>query len=150
MKSAILALSVLVLAACDTDAVGRDLTTLRVGDLSHDADALVGTWRLSTLTGPGDCGPPCQQTVPASVRGVSETLTFRAGGTFEQVRTYQGGEWEDAGTYEVRRIDYGNGTQSKDPVLFLNDSPESFGLDGDRLYLDDRPVDGELLEYVRR
>ena len=137
------------LAACDTFA-GRDLTDLRVGDLSQDPAALVGTWELETITGSGECRSECFGTVPASDRQTSERLTFTADGTFEQVVRAQRSEWRQAGPYEVRRIEYGNGTQSERPVLFLDGRPVEFGTDGDRLYVDDRPVDGDLREYHRR
>ena len=148
-RAVALAALALSLAACDTFA-GRDLTDLRVGDLSQDPAALVGTWELATLTGSGECLGECRQTVPASARGVAETLTFSADGTFEQVATFQQTETTREGPYAVRRIDYGNGTQSDRPALFLDGQPEDFGLEGDRLYLDNRPADGELREYRRR
>ncbi len=144
------AVLVLSLAACDSDGADRDLTALRVGDLSQDPAALVGTWELATLTGSGECLGDCQRTVPASARQRSETLTFSADGTFEQVAFVQRAMMRREGPYEVRRIDYDNGTQSEDSVLFLDGRPESFGLEGDRLYFDDRPVDGELSEFVRQ
>ncbi|MGB3544655.1 hypothetical protein [Rubrivirga sp.] len=146
---AIVALT-LSFTACDTDVVDRDLTMLFVGDLSQDPAALVGTWRLLTITGPGDCAPSCQETVPASARQRSETLTFSRGGTFERSTTTQRGTTERAGRYQVSRAVYGGGIQSEYPVLFLDGQQEDFGLEGDRLYLDSRSVDGELLEYVRR
>ncbi len=128
---------VLVLAACDS---GLDLVDVDVSDLSHDAAALVGSWELATVTTPGYADPP--ETRPASY---AERLTFRADGT---ARVEHDGEVEET-TYEVRRIEYSNGTQSETPYLFLDTRTEAFGIDGDRFYIDTREVDGPLNEYRR-
>jgi len=137
MRLALLASLALTLAACDS---GLDLIDVDVAALSHDPAALVGMWDLTTVTGSGYGSPP-ETTRPS----YSERFTFREDGT---VQIELDGEVQET-TYDVRRLDYGNGTQSDTPYLFLGDRTERFGLDGDRLYLDSREVDGPLNEYER-
>lgn len=146
---------VLGLAACDTLASGGarpgvpDRTDVDVLDLSHDATALPGTWDLVTVTPSGEClGDGCSGTRTAEAAGLEARLTFRADGTAEY--RYGGDVFAD-GVYAVRPRVYENGTQSEVPHLLIGDREYVFGLDGDdRLYLEFRYVDGDLLEFERR
>ena len=124
----------LTLAACDTGPV--DLGALRVDALSQDPDALIGTWDLVSLT----TGDPVGTSAPRR----TDTYTFRADGT--ATRVYDGGAPEET-TWEVRYTGY---LADAPPRLYIGDRSEYFGIDGDRLYFDDRPVDGPLSEYARR
>ena len=121
--------ALLALAACDTPA---DLASIRLDALSHDPAALVGTWDLVSVTSSGFGGPV--ETV--AVAPGTETYTFRADGTFEHVRE---GVAQATGTYEVEGAS-----------LRLGDGARWFGIDGDRLYFDFRPMDGPLQAYRRR
>jgi hypothetical protein len=147
MRPLALSLLALVFAACDT--VGFvDRNEVNVYELTHDADALVGTWDLVTVTPSGECmGEDCTRTRPAEELGQSARVTFRADGT----ATYVYGDWTLAdGAFEVRYHAYGNGTQSDAPQLYIGDERFNFGIDEDRLYFDDRYVDGPLLEFARQ
>ena len=128
------------LTGCDTVSP----TALSVEEMSHDPALLVGTWDLDAVTGSGESlTPPVRR--PAAEAGQAETLTFRADGT-----AVRSGDLEETTTWEVRRVDYGNGTQSDTPYLYIGGHSTYFGIQGGVLYLDDRYVDGELREFVRR
>ena len=133
---------VLALGACDTTA---DLAEVDVRDLSQDPAALVGTWEWEGSTYYYTVsGEPVTET-PAST-GSTERYTFRGDGTVEIVRDRA----VRTEAYEVRRLTYGNGTESDTPHLFLGGRPTPFGVDGRRLYIDDRAVDGPLSQYRKR
>lgn len=147
MRLALLALA-LVLAACDSTAtVPDDLSRVDVTTLSHDPAALLGTWDLETSTTSGFTGEG-PSTEPAS----GESLVFRASGAVEVYRVDDAGEATVVTlAYRVARLDYDDGTQSEAPVLFLDGRVVPFGIaDGGTLYLDDRPVDGDLRGYRRQ
>lgn len=129
---------VLSLAACDSQA---DLVSVNVSDLSHEADALVGTWDLITTTSPGMGAPPA--TVP--VASGTETYVFGADGSVEH---YRRGDLVEATTWTLRPA--GPMYPGAPPSLVIGTRREYFGIDGDRLYFDDRPMDGSLAEYARR
>lgn len=134
-------------AACDT--VGPvDRTNVDVSTLSQDGSALLGTtWGLVTITPSGECvGENCSATRTAQEAGQSALIEFRADGrgTF----TYDGAVLAE-GDYDVRYREYSNGTRSDLPLLFIGGESFNFGLDGDRLYVDDRYLDGPLLEFQR-
>ncbi|WP_412061502.1 hypothetical protein [Rubrivirga sp. IMCC45206] len=141
------ALLLVGVSACDAS---YDLRDLRVDDLSQDSGALVGTWDLATRTGSGECTGVCQETVPAAAAQLTDTFTFSADGEYTRSQAWPGGTSDEAARYDVRRVDYGNGTRSDRAVLFLGDRFESFGLKDDRLYIDTRARDGDLREYRRR
>ena len=134
---------VLALGACDTTA---ELAEVDVRDLSQDPAALVGTWEWEGSTYFYTVsGEPVAQT-PASTDS-TETLAFRTDGFVEIV---QRGEVAAVEAYEIRRLAYGNGTESDTPHLFVGGRPTPFGIDGRRLYIDDRAVDGPLSQYRKR
>lgn len=137
-----LLVAVLVVASgCDTGAPDRNRVDIHT--LSHDADALVGTWDLVTVTPSGECmGEGCTHTRPAAEVGQSARLVFRADGT----ATYTSDETVLAeGSYGVSTPESGD-----TPRLLIGDARLVFGVDGDRLYLEYRYVDGPLLEFRRR
>ena len=145
-------LALLAVAACDTAADGPNLDDVDVSELSHDGAALVGTWDLARVSNPGDCAGQCPGTRTAAEAGWSARYVFRADGTAEY-RSGHGtarGETVVAGPYAVRYREYDNGTRRDTPLIAFDGRWIVFGIDGDRLYTDDRPVDGELLEFARR
>ncbi|WP_412061503.1 hypothetical protein [Rubrivirga sp. IMCC45206] len=147
MRAFALVATALLLAACDTTSPGvpDDLSGLDVSTLSHDPAALVGTWALETSTTSGQVGTPTTQ--PAS----GERLVFRENETIEIYRLVDGESTVVTVPYRVGRVDYGNGTQSDVPVLFLGERIVPFGIaDGNTLYLDDRAVDGDLRGYRKQ
>ena len=120
----------LTISACDATRSG--FVDLDVSTLSHDPAGLVGTWDLVSVTTPGDLAPP--ETFEA--RG--ETLTFRGDGTAVVVR--------DADRTETTwRVD-----PARPMTLEIGARREYFGVDGDRLHFDSRPVDGPLRTFRRR
>ena len=131
----------LALAACDTSQSENLFDGL---DLTQDAAALVGTWDLVASQSSGEFGPPTVSRA-AGLR-YAETYVFRADGTFEN---FFDGEVIQSGRYEVRRYEF-EGRPTEVPYLLLNDGSRWFGIAGDRLFFDDRPVDGDLREYARR
>ena len=142
MVSRSVLLSVLLaLSACDTVQAPDLLDGL---NLAQDAAALVGTWDLVASQSSGEFGPPTVSRA-AGLR-YAETYVFRADGTFEN---FFDGEVIQSGRYEVRRYEF-EGRPTEVPYLFLNDGSRWFGIAGDRLFFDDRPVDGDLREYARR
>lgn len=129
--------ALLALAACDTSDDDR-LVNLRVDQLLHAEAALVGTWDLITSTDAGMMRPPTTLRAEAG----TETYTFSADGTVVwSGRFVESAEGQSSvtTTYRVEGTD-----------LFIGSRREFFGIDGDRLYFDDRPVDGSLKEYARR
>ncbi|WP_412069357.1 hypothetical protein [Rubrivirga sp. IMCC43871] len=147
MRLALVALA-LVLAACDTTApvAPDDLSRVDVTTLSQNARALVGTWNLETSTTSGQMG------TPTTLRATGESLVFREGGSVEIHRRDDGGEATVVTLdYRVGPLDYSDETQSEAPVLFLDERVVPFGIaDGSTLYLDDRPVDGDLRGYRKQ
>ncbi|PAP81523.1 hypothetical protein B1759_09420 [Rubrivirga sp. SAORIC476] len=137
----VLALFVLVASGCDTAAPDRN--GIDVTALGHDADALVGTWDLVTVTPSGECmGEDCTRTRPAEEVGQSARLVFRADGT----ATYTSNETVSAeGNYRVSAPEPGDS-----PRLTIGDARYVFGIDRDRLYIEHRYLDGPLLEFRRR
>ena len=131
-------LSLLVVAACDSNADS---------EWSQDPTALVGVWDLFSVTTSGFSFPA--QTIPASPTGRNETLTFRADGS----ALVQRDSTAEETTYEVVTypFEYEEGTFRQAAYLKIGEfRKENFGIDGDRLYFDDRPKDGDLREYRRR
>ena len=137
--------SLLAVAACDTSGAARlDIDTAK---LSQDPAALVGTWDLVSITTSGFSFPA--QTFPVSRSGSSETLVFRDDGS---ARVQRDSTAEET-TYEVVTypFEYAEGRFRQAAYLRIGEfRKESFGIDGDRLYFDDRPKDGDLREYRRR
>ena len=143
MTRSLLATAVLLsLVGCDS-AGPLDPLEVNVHELSQDPAALVGTWDLTTETTSGQLGPPV--TVPVT-RFVS-MLAFLEDGTFE--RSDAAGVVETS-TWEVRRIPRNDGVPGTVGILYIGDRRESFGVEGDQLFFDSRPMDGPLLEYRRR
>ncbi|WP_420455900.1 hypothetical protein [Rubrivirga sp.] len=140
---------VLSLAACDTDGAGLlDPQEVNVSALSQDPARLVGAWELATVTPSGECiGEDCTRTRSAAAVGRSERLVFEADGMAEVICD---GAPARRVAYRVEPVEYGDGTQSEIPYLFVDSRAELFGVTGDQLFLDNRPVDGELREYRRR
>ena len=139
----VLLLAALALAACDA---GHDLADLRIDGFSQDPEALVGTWDLISVTTPGQFEAP--RTIPAEPG--DETLAFRADGT---LRIERDGRETDETTWAVvvYPFEYEEGRFRDAAYLQIGEHrKESFGVDGDRLYFDDRPRDGGLHEYARR
>ena len=136
-----LAIAFLVATGCDTTAPDRN--GVDVTALGHDADALVGTWDLVTVTPSGECmGEDCTRTRPAEEVGQSARLVFRADGT----ATYTSNETVSAeGSYGVTSPEPGSA-----PQLTIGDARYPFGIDRDRLYIEHRYLDGPLLEFRRR
>lgn len=122
----------LPLAACDV--FGSDIpdrTGIRVDQLSHDPAELVGVWELVTVTGSGQSSEP--QTAAAS----GERYEFSADGTARVEIDGQAPEdvaWQVTGPAGLR----------------IGAQRETFGIDGDHLYFDGRPVDGVLREFERQ
>ena len=127
----LVALAALV-TACDTG--GPDLTDLRVDELSHDPAALVGSWDLVTVTSSGYMGAPQTVAVGEAER---RSYVFSADGTVEVGRP---GRSVESTTWAVEPPGH----------LQIGTLGMTFGIDGDRLYLDRRPMDGGLYEYARR
>lgn len=136
-------LALVALVACDANEAGDQerLVALRVADLSHDADALVGRWDLVSTTSSGFGGPPT--TTP--YRGIRSGYTFRADGMVEY-RATDGTIRSEP--YAV--VPAGPSTPDAPPSLKIGDTNQSWGIDGDRLYFDSRSFDGNLLEFLRR
>lgn len=143
MRLVLIPLLALVLAACDSD--GTDLRQVVVFELSHDRAALVGTWDLISVTSAGYGAPPA--TTPASALGWTESYTFRADGT---VDVFRDGQQVESTVYAVEDLP----DSGRTPLLRIGTETdyrrEYFGIDGDRLYFDHRPSDGDLLEFARR
>ena len=131
----------LAFSACDT---AQDDDLLDGLDLTQDPAALVGTWDLSATQSSGEMGPPV--VTRGSGLRFTDTYSFRADGTYEHV---YGGGTVHSGRYEVRRYEF-EGRPTEIPYLFLDGDSRWFGIAGDRLFFDDRPVDGDLREYARR
>ena len=134
---------VLAFAACDT----AGLVGLRVDDLSKSPADLVGTWDLRSVTSSGFGGPATTRS--AVDLGRSESYTFRADGT--ATRVSDGDSLET--TWEVRTVpfEYEAGRFRDAVDLQIGERRRiNFGVDGDRLYFDDRYRDGSLSEYARR
>lgn len=125
-----LALLALTLAACDT--VGSN--DVNIYELNHDADALVGNWELVRTTSSGQIGPP--RTVAVG-EGERTSYAFAADGTVDVIRS---GLAAESRTWVVEPPSH----------LRIGASGMFFGIDGDRLYLDRRPMDGSLQEFARR
>lgn len=143
LRFALLALAFLF--GCDTfgSAGVPDRNGVDVSALSHDTDALVGTWDLVTITPSGECiGADCTRTRPASEFGQSARLTFRADGTSTYIYNEEVLAEGSYSTFAREPDDI--------PVLQFGAGLRTFGIDGDRLYLDDRIVDGPLLEFERQ
>lgn len=128
MRRLALLSALLAVAACDAR---TDVLDVDVNGLSHDPAALVGSWDLVSRTTSGYLSPPA--TRPAG----GEAYTFAADGTAVVERD---GQPAETTTWEVARTS----------TLSVGGRSEFFGVDGDRLYFDSRPMDGELLEFVRR
>ena len=111
--------------------------------LSHDVEALVGTWDLATVTPSGEClGEDCTRTRSAAEAGQSARFVFRADGT----ATYTSdGTTRSEGPFGLVRREPGDV-----PRLAIGDDRYDFGIDGDRLYIEYRYLDGPLLEFARR
>lgn len=148
LRFVVLSLLALTLAACDTVGLVVDRNEINVLQLSHDADALVGTWDLVTVTPSGECtGEDCTRTRTAEEIGWTARVTFRTDGT----ATYTSdGSTRAEGTYRVVYRRYGNGALSDVPLLYIGEQNYNFGIDGDRLYFEHRYVDGPLLEFERQ
>ena len=147
---ALLSLLALGLAACDTvgSAVPVDRNDVDVSRLAHDADALVGTWDLVTVTPSGECaGEGCTRTRTADELGRSARVTFRTDGTATYVSD---GRTRAEGAYHVAYRRYDGGTLSDVPVLTIGEETIFFGLDGAHLYFEYRYLDGPLLEFERQ
>ncbi len=147
-SAALLPLLALILVACDTVGPVVDRTDVNIYELTHDADALVGTWDLVSVTPSGECmGENCTRTRSAEEAGQSARVTFRTDGT----ATYTSDDHTRAeGAYRVAYRRYENGTLSHAPRLYIGEQGYDFGIDGDRLYFEYRFVDGPLLEFARR
>ena len=139
----LLLLALLTLVACDTNEAGdpERLVNLRVDDLVHDAEGLIGRWDLVSTTSSGYGGPPA--TTP--YRGIRLGYTFRTDGMVE---------YRDlSGTIRVEAyavVPPAPSTPDAPPSLSIGDESIYWGRDGDRLYFDSRPLDGNLLEFLRR
>ena len=127
------------LAACDLG--GPSLADLNVSDLSHDADALVGTWDLVSTTSAGMTGPPTTVPAPAGL----QSYVFAADGRAE---VYREGVLSDATAWRLEPP--GPTYPDAPPSLVVGERRLYFGIDGDRFYVDHRPADGPLYEYARR
>lgn len=140
MRRLLLLLALLAVAACDRG--GPDsLVDLRVDDLSHHPGALVGRWDLVSVTSSGYGGPP----TTTSYRGLRQGYVFRGDGTAEV--------WDGTGATRVESyavVSAGPAYPDAPPSLRVGDWSLYWGLDGDRLYVDHRPLDGGLYEYLRR
>ena len=128
------------LVACDAG-TERSLADLDVSALAHDADALIGTWDLVTTTSPGFVSPPATTPAPAG----ELTYTFAADGSAVVERNYA----------EPRQTTWrlepaGPSFPGAPPRLVVDEGRHYFGVDGDRLYIDYRPMDGPLYEFARR
>ncbi|PAP75550.1 hypothetical protein [Rubrivirga marina] len=134
MRSVVLSLLALTLAACDTAGPVVDRDDVNLYELNHDAGALVGNWELVRTTNSGQMGPP--QTVAVG-KGERTSYAFAADGTVDIVRP---GRATESTTWVVEPPSH----------LRIGSLGMSFGIDGDRLYLDRRPMDGSLLEFARR
>lgn len=148
IRLSLLAAVLLIASGCDTVGTAGvpNRTGVDVSTLDHDADMLDGRWTLTTITPSGECiGDGCDATRTAADAGRTAEITFSDDGT---ALFSLGGEVLVEGPFEVRPLDYGE-TQSEVPYLVIDDMPFLFGVDGDHLYLDDRYVDGELLEFER-
>ena len=126
-KTLFLLVSVVSFAACDS---GTDLFSLDVSELSHDPDELVGTWDLVSFTSAGMVGEPVT-TSPTR----SESYRFEADGSAEITR-------DGVSKPTVYTVESSS--------LRIEGGREFFGIDGDRLYFDARPMDGSLREFARR
>jgi len=129
------------LPACDTVGSGLlDPQEVRLSELSQDPAALVGTWQLATVTPSGECYTEnCTRTRSAAEAGWSERIVFRVDGMAEVFRNGVAGE---AVAY---RVD----SETPPARLVLGARRELFGVAGDQLFLDDRYIDGSLLEFRR-
>ena len=140
---ALLVLSVLALAACDSD--GTDLLQLNVSELSHDPALVVGTWELVSVTSAGFGTPPT--TTSASALDWKESYTFRADG---RVEVYRDGQLEESTVWTVETLPDGALSPSLRIGTETEYRREYFVVTPTRLYFDHRPADGPLLEYARR
>ena len=149
IRLSLLVAVILIATGCDTVGTAGvpNRTGVDVSTLSHDTDALVGTWVLVTVTPSGECmGEGCSDTRSAAEAEMMAEIAFSDDGT--AVFAINGNVFAD-GPFEVRPLEFDNGTQTEEPYLIIDDQSFLFGVDGDHLYLDDRYVDGPLLEFER-
>lgn len=148
---------VLLLAACDTTGIDPVSSTpdptlgsdpIDLSTLSQDAKALIGVWEwmesVSYFTASGE---PVRVT-PESTGRTVRWMFSETGRAYY----YENGELVRETTYEVRQRSYGNGQTDALPSIQFGDDGYGldFGIEGDMLVLDSRPVDGPQSRFKRK